>query len=162
MSRLGPVRRLIVESHEWKDHTNLATPTELSEYSAYGAIEAILAECERQFSLAVDSSPSLSRLRAREPRGRYGYLAWMATKASHRGQGVAHRLLEHGTTALAARPDVLVAVGYTVSPAATRVFMRQGYSSLATIKYSEFEYLGRKPFAILPDEISVMVKTLRE
>jgi hypothetical protein len=49
---------------------------------------------------------------------------------------------------------------FCVSPTATRAFNKQGYVSIKDIKYSEFECNGSKPFSILPDYLSIMVKEL--
>jgi len=88
-----------------------------------------------------------------------GYVSWIATNETHRGQGIADELIKIATNSMRDR-GYKYSTAFCVSPTATRAFNRQGYNSWKDIKYSEFDVNGNKPFAILPDSLSIMVKKL--
>ena len=88
-----------------------------------------------------------------------GYVAWIATNENYRGQGIADELIGIATSAMKDK-GYKYSSAFCVSPTATRAFKRHGYESLRDIKYSEFNVNGKKPFSILPDYLSIMVKQL--
>lgn len=167
---------VILELHKWKPKGNEHLSSDIAvndiqwerekggsdtgaEYTPYGAIEGILEECEVQLYKAINGTSRLDRLRKDFLERQYGYVAWMATSEQYRKQGIASKLVEVGTKGLAANGCTL-AVAYCVSPSATRVFQQQGYELVGRVVYADYEYMNRRPFSILPDEISIMVKVL--
>jgi len=151
----GLLGAIICERKSWKKEKAEESPAQ--DYSPYLAIEGLLSACDDKWYRAVGANPRLARLASLSPY--YGYIAWMATAEQHRGKGIAYDLVEHATAALA-QQALGVAVAYTVSPAASRVFERCGYLKVDEVVYAEWEMCGRRPFSVLPDEVSIMVKEL--
>jgi GNAT superfamily N-acetyltransferase len=125
---------------------------------AIQAIEAILDECKSIFKSEYkkrhEESPALYRTDSR-----FGYVAWIAVDDSMRGKDIAGSLIEKGMRNLREN-GVSYAVAFCVSPTATRVFQRRGFEVWGSVRYADFEFGGKQPFAILPDECSVLVKKL--
>ena len=153
----GLLGAIICERKSWKKEKEQAEESPVQEYSPSIAIEGLLSACDEKWHRAVGGNPRLAQLASLSPY--YGYVAWMATAEQHRGKGISYKLVEHATAALA-QQALGAAVAYTVSPAATRVFERCGYLKVDEVKYAEWEMCGRRPFSILPDEVSIMVKEL--
>eukprot|EP01041_Mallomonas_annulata_P002310 gene2310-4500_t len=130
--------------------------TESAIETKYAAIGSLLQSCRNIF---------LSQLKVRtdtifdESRGRYCYVAWIAVRDQDRKTGVAAAMLRHATDDLR-HLGYKYAIAYCASPTSTRAFVREGYEIWGKIPYSEFELANERPFAILPDEVSVVVKVL--
>lgn len=50
---------------------------------------------------------------------------------------------------------------FCVSPTATKAFEKRGFVSWGEIVYKKFDHNGNKPFALLPDCLSIMAKELK-
>jgi len=142
---------IVSETQAWKeiDPSPLVVPP--ADYSPYGAIEGILAACEVELYKTIPIHM--------KPGRQWGYVSWLATSADFRQTGLAGGLVQHATQSLK-KEGLAFAAAYCVSPAAARVFAAQGYVKCSEVRYRTFEFAGQKPFAILPDEISVMYQPL--
>lgn len=129
-------------------------------YSATGAIDGILDACKSVFYRELHAR-HLGGPSSFDPSARYGYVSWIATDAAHRGEGIALDLASAATARLRDDLGCRLAVAFTVSPTATRLFGRAGYSKWGQVTYGEFAFKGQRPFRILPDEVSVMVQELQ-
>lgn len=90
----------------------------------------------------------------------YGYLAFLATDASYRNQGIAEQLVRYSSDLLSEKNAEFIC-SYTVSPMVSRVFERCGYENLGMIRYNTFEFNGKYPFNSLTDGMSILLKPLR-
>jgi len=118
---------------------------------SYLAIDGILNDCKGLFLQELHKRGVPQTLSAR-----CGYVAWMATSEEARGKGHAFSLVKRATEEMMSKKNF--AVAYCVSPCAARVFVKNGYSCWGKIPYASWRFNGKKPFAVLPDEISIMVK----
>jgi len=116
---------------------------------AYRAIDGIMQECKGIFKTEF-------KARKFPLDSKCGYVAWIAVDDVARGKGVAGTLIRDGNDILR-RAGCRHAVAFTVSPEATHVFRREGYAVWGQILYKEYTIEGKRPFEVLPDELSVMV-----
>ena len=72
------------------------------------------------------------------------------------GMGLAGELIRAGSDTMR-KSGCRFGIAFTVSPRATFVFEKEGYERWGYIKYNEYELDGKKPFKVLPDEVSIMV-----
>ena len=126
---------------------------------AYQAIDGILIECKnifrQQFRIKHNTiNPELYNLDSK-----CGYVAWIAVDQSTSGMGLAGALVRQGSDIMR-QSGCRFAIAFTVSPRATYVFEKEGYERWGYIKYQDYELDGKKPFHVLPDEVSIMVKDL--
>ena len=145
---------IISETQAWKEIDPSSLVVSPADYSPYGAIEGILAACEVELYKTIPiqmKSGCVGR--------QWGYVSWLATSADFRQTGLAGELVQHATECLK-KQGLAFAAAYCVSPAAARVFSAQGYKKCSEVRYRTFEFAGQKPFAILPDEISIMYQPL--
>ena len=119
---------------------------------AYRAIDGIMQECKGIFKTEFKAKPRDTFALD----SKCGYVAWIAVDDTARGRGIAGALVRDGN-ALLRQAGCRYAVAYTVSPEATRVFRREGYAIWGTVVYKDYTIDGRRPFEVLPDEVSVMV-----
>ena len=124
-----------------------------TDYNAYGAIDGILNECTRIFQ------HELFHRGYNDYNLKYGYISWIATNMAYRGKGFASSLISKIVYSLQNTEECSLVAAYCVSPQATNVFLRQGFSVWGKVPYNSFEYKGRIPFYILPNEVSIVVKT---
>ena len=118
---------------------------------AYAAIDGIMNECRLIFheTLRERHGNDASAIRC-------GYVAWIAVHEQFRGAGVASALIRDGNKRLK-ESGCRYAVAFTMSPTSTKVFQKNGFERWGWVTYSEYELEGKRPFRILPDELSVMV-----
>ena len=85
------------------------------------------------------------------------YFAFLGVSDAHRRHGVAARLVDDAVTRGRAE-GFAAGVAFCTSHASTALFKRAGFEHWGGVRYHEFEFEGRKPFASLPDdECTVMV-----
>lgn len=137
------------ESEEMKEDESGENDTDPNTLFAYRAIDGIMKECKVIFKRELTE-------RKQHETQKCGYVAWIAVDESVRGAGIAGELIKRGT-ALLQNNGYRYSVAFTVSPIATKVFENQGYERWGAVTYKEYELDGKRPFSILPDEVSVMV-----
>lgn len=147
---ISEIQQINKMKHEELYHNYLIDATE---YKPYDAIEGILMECNNIFYKELNKRNYVH--------SNYGYISWIATNEKDRNKGIASRLLETCTESLQYNDQCLLSVAYCVSPKATKVFLLQNYSIWGQLSYHSYEYKGKKPFHILPDEISIVVKEFK-
>jgi predicted acetyltransferase len=132
--------------------------------NALMAIDALLEECENTFLAALREQEKDWQRKSKK----IAYVAWIATAPSSRNKGVASTLITKMEESLL-KHHFDLSVAFCVSPQAASVFRKGGYKCFARIPYASFEMKVesgegsikvKRPFAILPDEISIMVKKL--
>jgi ribosomal protein S18 acetylase RimI-like enzyme len=132
--------------------------------AAFSAIEGLINECkvvfQREFvrrrCAAIPGESNSQSLTS----SKIGYVAWIATDETYRGNGIANALVDAGCKALESQ-GYEWSTAFCVSPTATRVFLRQGYELWGEVPYASFTMPdGTKPYSVLPDEVSVVVKRL--
>lgn len=155
---------IICEHRNWEQEPPVTPALAASDYSAYGAIDGLLAACEVELYRGIRETPSLALaldLRLLAAKSRWGYISWIATNAEVRRSGLATAMVQRASLSLGAE-GATFAAAYCVSPEATRVFLKEQYVKVGEIKYRNFEFAGQRPFASLPDEVSVLVKPLSQ
>lgn len=144
---------------EEEEESSISSPIDASpsndDYNPYAALYGILNACKDIFYTKLKTQPMVLYAS-----GKHVYVSWIATHDSFQRRGSGGRLLTHANTVMS-QHDYDYAVAYCSHPGSTRLFQRAGYEVWGKIKYSEFEFEGRKPFSSLPDEVSVLVRNLR-
>jgi len=118
---------------------------------AYTAIDGLMNECRGIFHRQLQDKYGDDALQIK-----CGYVAWIAVDEHFRGTGVASALICNGNKLLK-DSGCRYAVAFTMSPRSTRAFQKNGYERWGFVTYSTYELDGKRPFSILPDELSVMV-----
>jgi ribosomal protein S18 acetylase RimI-like enzyme len=133
------------------------------------AIYALLDECKAIFwrsaldeelidALAIDVATGKPRA---PPRGRFGYVAYLAVDAAHRRQHVGDQLLAAADAQFAAA-GFSHSIAFCTSHRSRALFSARGYSYCGGVSYQNFEMPdSSRPFASMPrDECAVMVREL--
>lgn len=133
------------------------------------ALHALVDECEAIFwrsavdeglidALAIDKATGKPRV---PPRGRFGYVAYLAVDAAHRRKRIGDQLVAAADAQFAAA-GFTHNVAFCSSHRSRSLFSARGYSYLGGVSYQNFEMPDRsRPFASLPrDECAVMVREL--
>lgn len=119
--------------------------------NAYLAIGGIMGECRSIVNR------ELQERHGNDAAGmKLGYVAWIAVDEACRGNGLASALIRDCNKVFLAS-GCNYAVAFTMSPTATLVFQKNGFERWGHITYADYELNGKRPFGILPDELSVMV-----
>lgn len=116
----------------------------------YKAIEALMSKCNSIFYETLQLKKGFEAQKV-------CYVAWIGTQEKYRRQGVGTALIRYADEAIR-EGGYDCAVAFCANPTSTKLFHSQGYSFWGGITYSDFRFNSTKPFAIIPDEITVMVK----
>ena len=125
---------------------------------AFNSMRALVSECNYKFRTEFHRRNTLDSSNY-DLNSEIAFISWLAVDEETRGSGVASELVE-AAEGQCRRGGFDYALAYGVSPTAARVFLRQGFELWDSVNYNEFIYEGRKPFAILPDECSILIKKL--
>ena len=92
-------------------------------------------------------------------RGRFSYFAFLATDPSAWRHGVGRALVAEGVAR--SRADGFEwAFALCTSPKSTALFRGAGFQRWGAVVYENFVFQGARPFASIPDEMSVMALRL--
>jgi predicted GNAT family acetyltransferase len=83
----------------------------------------------------------------------------IVVKEVMRGKGICSDLLNTGLDSIRMNGSNY-ALAFCISPISTRAFEKEGFEVWGAINYREFEFKGRRPFEILPDGMSIVVKEI--
>jgi ribosomal protein S18 acetylase RimI-like enzyme len=133
------------------------------------AMHALVDECTAIFwrsafdedlidALAIDMAAGKPKA---PPRGRFGYVAYLAVDSAHRRQHVGDQLLAAADAQFAAA-GFSHSVAFCTSHRSRALFSAREYSYCGGVSYQNFEMPDRsRPFASMPrDECAVMVREL--
>jgi hypothetical protein len=133
------------------------------------ALHALVDECEAIFWRSAVDEGLINALAINKatgkpitpPRGRFGYIAYLAVDAAHRRQRIGDQLVAAADAQFAAA-GFSHNVAFCSSNRSRSLFSARGYSYLGGVSYQNFEMPDRsRPFASLPrDECAVMVREL--
>jgi hypothetical protein len=125
--------------------------------NSYKPIEEIIRSCQEIFISELYKRKN--EVYDNDILNKYCYIAWIAVNQNSQNQGIANILLSTSTKHLE-QLQYKYAIAFCSSPRSTRAFLRDGYEVWGYITYKDYILDNNKPFSILPDEVSVVVKCL--
>lgn len=127
-------------------------------FNATAPIECLLGKCRLSFINSFKQHyPHISREKAIHVN--CTYIAWMGVLPPHRRRGLVSLLIDKATLE-SEQLGYHLSVAYCTSPKSRDAFVKAGYSLWGAIPYAGCEVNGSFPFSSIPDEVSIVVKSL--